>query len=315
MTDGNHRRLPQAGSVLRFLATLALLALVLWWVGPASIAEAVVRAEPVPLVVAVFLVPAGVLLTALAWKIILRTVDPATDWKACFRGVLVGTSTGLVTPARIGEIAPRILYGSPDGRTRRGAGFLLETGLRFAAQFLIAGTAWLLVAPQLFPGGGPELQWAGTALLTVGICILALALWPRRALKWLVRIPVVRSYLGDLDTMQIVGPASVTAVLLLTFARYSVATLQFVLLLSAVGLGIQAVPAALVLFGKGVIPNLFITDLGVREGLAAFVFSRLGLDAAAAVAASLLIYLLNLVLPAMVGMSVAGNPAGRDRSA
>ncbi|MCH8277185.1 MAG: hypothetical protein IIA50_06590 [Bacteroidetes bacterium] len=53
---------------------------------------------------------------------------------------------------------------------------------------------------------------------------------------------------------------------------------------------------------KWTVPNLFFTDLGIREGAAAFVFEQMGGFGGAAVSAALCLYAINLVIPALLGV-------------
>jgi uncharacterized membrane protein YbhN (UPF0104 family) len=53
---------------------------------------------------------------------------------------------------------------------------------------------------------------------------------------------------------------------------------------------------------KSVLPSFnFLSDLGIREFSAVYFFSPLGVDEIAIISASLLIWLINLLAPAMVG--------------
>jgi uncharacterized membrane protein YbhN (UPF0104 family) len=58
---------------------------------------------------------------------------------------------------------------------------------------------------------------------------------------------------------------------------------------------------ALVFFAKSAIPQVTLGDLGVREGAAVFFLAAYGVGPAAALDASLALFGLNLLLPALVG--------------
>jgi uncharacterized membrane protein YbhN (UPF0104 family) len=110
---------------------------------------------------------------------------------------------------------------------------------------------------------------------------------------------------------------TLVVLLVLSVAFYLVFIAQFVLLLQAMGggatLGICA-GAATVMFLKTVIPPLTFGELGIREGVAVFVFAPLGFRAGAAFDASLLLFALNVLLPAIAGACVLIVFHGRRRT-
>ncbi|MGB3544664.1 MAG: hypothetical protein WBA11_17220, partial [Rubrivirga sp.] len=93
--------------------------------------------------------------------------------------------------------------------------------------------------------------------------------------------------------------------LALSSLRYVVFSGQFVMLAHAVapeaawsGLWLSV---ALIFFAKSAVPQVTLGDLGVREGAAVFFMGAYGVPAAAALDASLALFALNLLLPALVG--------------
>jgi hypothetical protein len=83
-------------------------------------------------------------------------------------------------------------------------------------------------------------------------------------------------------------------------------SLQFVLLVFAFEPGAAWLPVmmgvALVFFAKSAIPSFTLGDLGIREGAAVFFLGALGVAAAAALEASLVLFGINLLIPALVGL-------------
>lgn len=62
----------------------------------------------------------------------------------------------------------------------------------------------------------------------------------------------------------------------------------------------STVVSASLVWGSGLIP-ISVSGLGVRENVAVFILGRFGISAATAVAASLLIFTINVLVPAMIG--------------
>ena len=104
---------------------------------------------------------------------------------------------------------------------------------------------------------------------------------------------------------QIPQEESVT-LLLLSGVRYVVFSAQFVLLARAVAPTAPwlelCIGVALIFFAKSAIPQVTLGDLGVREGAAVYFLGNVGMGQAAALDASLALFGLNLLLPALVGV-------------
>jgi hypothetical protein len=94
--------------------------------------------------------------------------------------------------------------------------------------------------------------------------------------------------------------------LALSAVRYAVFAGQFVLLVRSFApgapWGLLAAGVALALFVKSALPPALLGDLGVREGAAMFFLGGLGVSTAAAFNASLGVFAVNLVLPALAGL-------------
>ncbi len=91
--------------------------------------------------------------------------------------------------------------------------------------------------------------------------------------------------------------------LMYTFLIYATLIMQYQALLSVLHPLPLAETAATVIFilGSGLIP-ISVAGLGVRENVALYFFSRQGVPAGVAVGVSLLIFIMNHVLPALAGV-------------
>jgi uncharacterized membrane protein YbhN (UPF0104 family) len=124
-----------------------------------------------------------------------------------------------------------------------------------------------------------------------------------RALSAVVPVRAVREALGAFGRV----PRGESGVLVgLSAVRYVVFSAQFVLLVHAFApaapWGPVAAGVAVVFLVKSALPQLTLGDLGVREGAAVFVLAGAGVAPAEALNASLAVFVVNLVLPALAGV-------------
>ncbi|MDX1439275.1 MAG: hypothetical protein R3284_05170, partial [Rubricoccaceae bacterium] len=88
--------------------------------------------------------------------------------------------------------------------------------------------------------------------------------------------------------------------------RYLIFSTQFVVLVHAfapdAGWLITYTGVVLVFFAKSAIPSITLGDLGIRESAAVFFLGSLGIFEAAAFDASLAIFGINILLPALSGL-------------
>ncbi len=285
------------------LAAVAVVALV-HLVDPAEVVRAVSHADPRWALLALALVPVNIGLEAYRWGRLVRRLAPQVRHRDVLRAVVGSYPLGLLTPGRIGDYVGRAVY---LRAIPAGASAALTFGERMAtlAACLVGGL--LALGPYLATQLDPSPLWP--AVLAVGWLasagLVACILFPglaRVAVTTVLPFAPVRRAVGAFARI----PQEETVTLLaLSAVRYVVFSGQFVLLARALaptapwaGLWIGV---ALVFFAKSAIPQVTLGDLGVREGAAVFFLGAYGVAPAAALDASLALFALNLLLPALVG--------------
>jgi uncharacterized membrane protein YbhN (UPF0104 family) len=272
----------------------------------AVLVESARGAQPLWILAALALMPFNIGLEAYRWHRLVRRVAPEVTYRQSLAAVLSGYPLGLVTPARAGDYAGRALYLRYEGKLELVALTFAERMATLAC-ILVAGLValgpFLVIQSDL-----PQLAWAtlfvsGTAG-TIGF--LFLLLHPRVARRVLAaalpfrRMRRVLAVLGRFDRRD------ARILLALSAVRYCIFSLQFVLLVFAFDAGtsfiIVAAGVALVFFAKSAIPSFTLGDLGVREGAAIYFLGALGVASAAAFEASLVLFGINLLLPALIGL-------------
>ena len=286
------------------LAVVAVVALV-HVVEPSEVMRAVSHADPRWALLALALVPVNIGLEAYRWGRLVRRLAPEVRHRDILRAVVGSYPLGLLTPGRLGDYVGRAVY---LRAIPAGASAALTFGERMAtlAACLVGGLVALV--PYLHGQEAASPLW--TAVMGIGwvatLALVGMILFPglaRTTIGTLLPFAPIRRAVGAFA--QIPQEESVT-LLLLSGVRYVVFSAQFVLLARAVAPMAPwlelCIGVALIFFAKSAIPQVTLGDLGVREGAAVYFLGNVGMGQAAALDASLALFGLNLLLPALVGV-------------
>ena len=228
------------------------------------------------------------------WHELLLSIRPSTRAPESLRSLLVGFSLGMVSPGRVGELGRGALF---EGRrveavALAGIDRALSAGVTITAA--VIGLAFIDLTSALACGVGAAA--AGGLLLRCGGAL------PPRLQKWGAAKPWNAAATRISTALRSISRALLLRVLLWSFLFNMVFFGQFYLLaLSWIELPPRGIAAVPVVFGLKTLAPVGFLDLGPREAASAFVFSSIGLDPVAAVNAALLLWLLNLALPAIAG--------------
>lgn len=250
---------------------------------------------------AALLVPFNVALEAAAWRALVAPVLPALRYRTALGAVLCGFALGFATPLRAGELAGRAFFVRHRDKWMLGASVLAQRLLDMlvALSVGLAALVWFLTAT---PTASPAWWGVGAAGFGTLITLALLFAHPAAVARRVAGRPRLARALRFLPALQ---GARLRRPLLLCAARYAVYLTQLALLVRAFAPEAGALPllagGALTFYAKFLVPSLTLLDLGIREGAAVFFFSRLGVEAAAALNASLVLFGLNLLVPALAG--------------
>lgn len=294
------------GRAIKAVLALVAIGFLVYYVEPAAMAEAAAGANPWWITAAVLLMPANVLLEGAAWHILVRRVDPRTSLAESYGALLTGYALGFFTPGRAGEFAGRAYYVRHHDKWEVAAVVAVQRLFDMAVAVSI-GTAALFVV-RLTRSLPPDGVWnaVGAGGAVIGATLIASALAPSAAYRVAARLLPVKSWRRRIVFLTRLSTSDGARILVLDAARFLVFTTQFFVLLRALVPGADLVDGylgiALVFLAKFLIPSFTFMDLGIREGAAVFFLGRMGFPEAAALNASLLLFAINLLLPAAVGI-------------
>ena len=251
-----------------------------------------VATQPILLIFAIMLMPINWFLEVAKWKNIIA-VREQISWREAWSGVLAGLAIGAATPNRVGEFAGRV-FQLKKATIYEGISCTLVCSMMQVTVTVLAGIiGLLLVDTSQVIHSTTTIIWALVIVVLIGLFLLIVRNVKGKFVK----------YVNVLRALHFTKWLSVFS---LSGLRYSVYVLQFFLLLRLFGIA----GGTMHLFGAitlnylviTIIPSIMMSELFIRGSVASGVIGVLcGRPEAAAVAAVVL-WLLNVGIPAIFGM-------------
>ncbi len=295
--------------LVKIVLTLAVLGLLVITIHPREILGAV-RGANFPLVaVSLILVLPGITLKALKWGYLLKQVKPDVKVSEIWNTLLVGFTFAVVTPGQIGEFGRAFFI---SGRPR-----LELIGLSFMDKWfnllpiILFGSFSLLLLPGLVMDGNTYLFVScGVLIALLWFVLLLITLSPRWVRDFFYAINIMLPYRDKVKTLlsglDPIARRQALVLTLLGIAHYLVYIVQFYLLVhsfQAVAFFDSFRASAATIFVKAALP-ISIGGLGVGETAAVGFYRLFGVSHAAAFNSSVLLFSMNVLLPAVIGVLV-----------
>jgi hypothetical protein len=244
------------------------------------------------LLIIVLLLPLNWFLETAKWKKLISASEKIS-WMQAWSAVLAGLAIGSATPNRIGEFAGRIfqLKSTP---LRDGIVFTLVSSVMQVAVTVAFGVAGLLMTdPDKYLHSGKAFLWT-VVVVGIGCVLIAYARTARGK---------IAQYLSALRKIN--GPVLRT-VLGYSALRYIVYSIQFYLMLRLCGVqsdGLELWWAIAVNYlAVTIIPSVMFTEMIVRGTVATGVIGGLCGNPGAAALAAIVLWMINVGVPAMIGL-------------
>jgi Predicted integral membrane protein len=255
-------------------------------------------------------------LEARKWQLAIRQIQPLSLIQSC-KAVFTGTTLAFFTPNRIGEYIGRILY-IHEGKRIQAISLTIVCSM---AQLLV--TWWAGIGGMLYirnrihpvhgaPGMDPNLQaglWMNVVLYMTMAGAVILTLFYFRLpwlIRWMEKIPRIEKPMAWVRVLDSFNATILIRILSLSIVRYSVFIGQYYLLFDVFNVSLTAVQVAgsvsVVFLVLSIVPTIaVITELGVRWKIGIEVVQLFNSDITGILATSLAIWIINLVIPALLG--------------
>jgi uncharacterized protein (TIRG00374 family) len=247
------------------------------------------------------LVIANLGVRTLKWRIMLHSVKNKPTFGESFGSVMLGISLGSFTPGEIGEFAGRALH-IADAKKSHLVGLALLDKAQISVVTGAAGVislVFLLLSDSLFIIPISFIIAIFSYIFFMRMDLLALlghrlnASFFRKS--WITRV---------LDGFTLLKSQQLFLTLLCTLIFHAVLVLQMFLFIHAfdkITLFHAFIGTSAMMFVKSCLP-ISLGDIGIREAGSVFFFSPFGISQAAAVNASLLLFVINVLLPSIFGI-------------
>jgi len=248
-----------------------------------------------------WLIPVSILMIAnwsfeaIKWRVL---VNPfyKISFKNAFKSIWSGVSTALSTPNRFGDFIGKISHLPKDHRKKGLVSSFYGSYSQWLVTMVMGWIGWLFYGDQIIENGFVRIIFSVVGALVILLSVL-LFISKRSVnvvpIKW-------RHYFSDAPDIN-----SKAKIVLFSFLRYLAFATQFYLLVRFFGveLGYATVFLKITLFYliTSLVPMTFWGEIGVKESVAVWVFSGLIYNSLIIIGVTLLLWLINLIIPALVG--------------
>lgn len=261
--------------------------------------------SPLMIFVVVLLAVVNWLLESYKWKILIKRIEEVQLIYA-LKGVLTGLSFGFVTPRSVGDYFGRMLHLRSKNRSRVVGALIISRLSQLFMTLLFGGFGLIYFVSRGYFTFSASMNVNFVFMFLLFVVVILLFLFRR----WIIRKVFVGTFnekvVRLISIIKEYHNAEITLSLGLSLIRYIVFSGQFVLVLLVLGFDAKVLPTflgvSMVYLAKSAFVSFnFLSDLGVRELAALSFLTKLSDQPEVIVTASLLIWLINILLPTIMG--------------
>ncbi len=247
--------------------------------------------------------PLNWFLETLKWRSAIKNFEKLS-WIKSILSIGMGIFLSLVTPNRMGELAGRLIYISKGKRTKIMYCNILCSMAQLQITLLMGLIAALFFTSYLQPW--IKISEELSIALIVVLIILSTGIYFSSS-RLAKIIEFFSKKISKEEEIKDLNIKKKTRAKLLAYSllRFVVFTIQFSMLLMIFEEQISFIEAflfvALLFFVMAVVPSTWLTDLPIRTSLSFFMFEQLGYNGTHAIAATFIIWCLNLIIPSTLG--------------
>lgn len=245
------------------------------------------------------------------WQLLMRPVE-RVSFITAIKAILSGLALSLFLPNGFGEYPARALY-MKEGNRLRSVALNVAGSMAQLIVTLVVGTASLIYLKTFAwatsePLEGLSVLWLNgiISMIILGTLILLVTYF---RLSWLTRlaekIPFMQRYKYLIENVEAFHWKELTRILGLSFIRFIVFAIQYMVVLHLFEVKISAVNAfcttsVLFLF-LAILPTIPFADVGIRGQAGTQLFGLITPDAFGVIATIAVIWFVNLIIPSAAG--------------
>jgi hypothetical protein len=243
-------------------------------------------------------------LESVKWRFLVKPIERITIWRAV-ESVFCGLTWAIFTPNRIGEYGGRVLFLSP--RKRLLGAMAMAVGA--ISQMIITNVLGALAILWFIGRYIPLNFWLHYAIAFLVMIFCSFFLLFYFNIRWLnnllLSIDFFKRFRQILGVLTRYRKTALLKVLLYSLLRFIVFTSQYCIIITMLIPGLHIFDMCMMIFilffVQSALPSLDLLDVGVRSMTATYFFSYITHQDVAIIAATACIWLINLVLPAIIG--------------
>ena len=250
-------------------------------------------------------------LEARKWQLLMKPLQSMSFFRA-YKSVLSGLALSLNTPNRMGEYGGRILY-VKDGIRIKAISLSIAGSISQLIVTLFLGCGGLLYW-LYFQNGYPHsimglpVFWIKILLLISSLVSVILTLFFFR-LSWLIKliekIPTAAKFVKYINVLEEFTAKLLLRLLSLSFFRYLVFVIQYILMLQVLNVEIYWIDAfwviSILFLVLAIVPSFAIADLGIRGKFSTELLSIYSVNTVGILGTTFGIWFINLFIPALAG--------------
>ncbi len=243
-------------------------------------------------------------LEAWKWKLMISKIEGVGFFRS-LEAVFSGLTVSFFTPNRTGEFAGRIFHLQKADRIKAAIITIIENNSQLIITIVTGSIALIF---YLF--GYVEMNtYSFTACtvfsLTIGGTVVFLFLNISLLETFFDRFRLLKKFHPYIEIFSFYSRKDLVRVLMISFLRFFVFTIQFYLLLKLFGAPLPYLPAlmmiTMIFYVMTLVPTFFITELAVRGSIAITFLSSLTTNEPAIINSTVSLWLINIALPALIG--------------
>ncbi|MGB0917157.1 MAG: lysylphosphatidylglycerol synthase domain-containing protein [Flavobacteriales bacterium] len=256
----------------------------------------------------VFLMLINWTLEAYKWKTLIQHIEKISMLKS-LKAIFSGITIAIFTPNRVGEYGGRIFHLKKADRIDATLFTIVGSYAQLVVTLVTGIVASIFFIPNhvgISPLTPLQYNLIGVLLLGVAAFLVVLFLNTRLLTNIIKRSPIPERFYHYAEVFQYHTTATLWKVFLASLGRYMVFTFQFYLLLRifdvSVNYGDAMMMISMTYFVMTAVPTIAITELVTRGAVATKFLEILSNNVSGIVSASSMLWLINLAVPALIGV-------------
>lgn len=263
------------------------------------------------IVIVLFLMFLNWFLEALKWRYMISKIEKVsiyTSLKAVFAGITVSS----FTPNRVGEYGGRVFYLEKADRLKGVIITFIGSMSQLLITILFGSISFIILSELLFES---KILFSAISkfkllvfllLFLLNVFIFYFFYNVHSFISFFNLNKYINRFKQYIQTFTIYNSRELTNILLFSFSRYIVFSIQFLILLNVFEIDSSTfhsmLSVMLIFLFVSIIPTIVVAEIGVRGSVAIYVFSLFTINSIGVFSSTLLLWIINLVIPSLIGI-------------